>query len=118
MKRLYVFVCTFLLCLASVAWGQSQACTAGATQIVTNLAATTYTDTTVADGQVYGYTVVAVDPFGFSTCSNIVSGVTIPATGTHSVALAWTASTTSGVTYAVFRAQTPAPPTNATATVN
>lgn len=101
--------------LTLAAHAQSVPCVA---PIKTGVTATTYTDSTISDGSVYFYAVAAVDVNGnTSTCSNTVTA-TISTTGTHTVSLTWTASTSSGVTYSVFRAQAPAPPTNLTVTVN
>ena len=116
MKKL-IAICFLLGSMLAVAQSQPT-CTAGAIQIVSGLSVTVYTDTTVVNGQTYSYTVIASDPFGVSACSNIAGGNVIPATGTHSVALSWTASTTNGVTYAVFRATPPTPPSALTSTVN
>lgn len=76
-----------------------------------------YTDTTVVDGTVYGYVAVASDMAG-SSCSNIITNVVIPSTGTHTVGLTFVPSTTPNVTYAIFRAPNPANPTGLAATVN
>jgi hypothetical protein len=76
-------------------------------------------DTAVVDGDVYLYEVTAANAAGES--SPVTTGAAIiPTTGTHSVTLAWGASTTPGVTYNVYRIQVviPNPPAAASATVN
>ena len=116
MKRLLL---PLLLLLAAPLLAQTTQppCGTGTTQLASGLTATTYADTTAADGATYSY-VVTANNLGGATCSNILGNVVVPATGAHTVILTWTASTTSGVTYAVFRAPQPAPPTNLTATGN
>lgn len=104
------------LCGAATAQAATPACAAGGTAVTTGVGATTFTDATVVSGQTYGYLVTADTQFG-SSCSTIVNAV-IPAGGAHSVKLTWVASTTVGVTYSVFRAQAPAPPTGLGDTVN
>jgi hypothetical protein len=105
-----------LLFLSSFAMAQASPCTPPQVPIVSGLTTTTYIDTTVVDNVTYYYTVAAFNA-NESTCSNVATAF-VPATGTHTVTLNWTASTTSGVTYAVFRAVPPAPPTSLTVTVN
>jgi fibronectin type 3 domain-containing protein len=115
MKRLLLL---FTLLTASALAAQSVPCGAPAVPLATNVALTTYTDAAIVNGATYFYAVNAVDANGnASTCTSVVTA-SIPATGTHTVTLTWTASTTPGVTYAVFRAQAPNPPTNLTKTVN
>lgn len=111
-------ILTLLILMTSVgvALAQGTDCTSGGTVIKVGVTGNTYTDTTVVSGNTYGYLITANTNFGFS-CSTIVNAV-IPATGTHSVTLGWTLSTTPGATYSVFRAQAPAPPGSPTATVN
>lgn len=117
-KRLTLLILVFFSSMAMAA-GQSVPCSPTATPIATNVALTTYTDATVVNANSYYYTIAAINTNGnFSTtCSNIATAV-IPAIGTHTVTLTWTASTTPNVTYAVFRDQAPAPPTNLIKTVN
>ena len=78
----------------------------------------TFTDTTVADGSVYNYEVTASNAAGESGPSNIIT-VTIPASGTHSVAASWSAST-GATSYSVYRflVQVPAAPSGFQAVVN
>jgi hypothetical protein len=86
--------------------------------IVVNGSTATYTDnTSIVDGATYAYVVDAIDWAGF-TCSNVVLNVVIPATGTHTVALSWTTSTTPGATYGVFRASPPLNPSGLAVVVN
>lgn len=116
-----VFLLCFIALVAHYSTAQSSATcaaeVASGTSLVTGLTGLTYTDTTVTDGQAYDYMVTANDPYGFS-CSNIVFNLTIPTSGTHSVTLGWAASPTPGVTYSVFRAQTPSAPGTLTGVVN
>lgn len=73
----------------------------------------TYTDPNVPPGPHF-YFAVAEDTTGkISTPSNRVD-VTVP-TGSHNVVLSWQPSTTSNVTYFLYRAS---PPTNLTGTAN
>jgi len=62
-------------------------------------------DTSVVDGAAYQYQVTAVNGFGESTPITSMIAV-IPATGIHTVTLAWTASATVStppVTYNIYR---------------
>lgn len=98
---------------------QSVPCTSAATPIASGITGTTYVDSTTPNGSINYYVVVAVNATGqYSTCTPIAGPETIPGSGVHTVSLSWTASTTSGVTYSVFRAVAPNPPTSLTATVN
>jgi hypothetical protein len=78
------------------------------------LTATTYTDTTCADTTTCFYYVTAVNTFGESSPSAIITAV-IPVTGTHTVSLSWTSTVGS---YNIYRGATPLPPSAFTATVN
>ena len=78
-------------------------------QLSSGLTTVSYTDSTPVDGTTYAYIVTAVDFAGYA-CSNLVLNITIPSTGTHTVALTWVASSTPSVTYSVFRAQVPIAP--------
>jgi hypothetical protein len=114
-------VLSLFLFLAAFSYGQttcSQAVASPSVQLISGLTATSFLDTTVVDGTTYGYVVAAYNNLGMFSCSNILTSVVIPATGTHSVSLTWIASTTPGVTYGVFRASAPAPAVSLTATVN
>ena len=110
-----------LVATSAAAQTTSQQCAADiappSISLVSGISATTYTDATAVDGATYGYVVTATDMAG-NACSNVVGNVTIPSTGTHTVLLNWTASPGSGVTYAVFRAALPTPPSSLAATVN
>lgn len=85
----------------------------------------TFTDSTVVDGQGYAYWATAVGPAcpaqpvcGESTPSNVAVSV-VPGTGSHTVTLTWTLSTSSGVvSQNLYRAQVPASPTGLTAKTN
>jgi len=81
----------------------------GWVQLTSGLTATTYTDTTCVDGTTCYYAVESVDQFGVGLDTSYVTGA-IPATGTHTVTLTWTASTTAGATYTVFQGPPPLPP--------
>jgi hypothetical protein len=92
------------------------------TSLLANVSATatTYTDSTVADGVTYYYWTTAVAApcplspppglvCGESVLSNLFA-VTVPATGTHSVALTWTLSPATGIqSQNVYRAGPPGP---------
>ena len=86
----------------------------------------TYNDATVVDGSTYVYWVTAVEPncptqpfCGESAPSNVTITQTVPLTGSHSITLNWTLSTSSGVvSQNIYRAQSPNAPTGATAVVN
>jgi len=118
MKKLLLIATLLLL---GTAYGQTVTipCGSTATPIASGITTTTFTDSAVTDGVTYYYTVAAVSTTTglYSSCPTPVAAP-IPATGTHSVTLNWTASTTSGVTYAVFRASPPNPPTGLTETTN
>lgn len=78
-----------------------------------------FTDPAPVDGVTYAYIVTANIPLGaFYACSNAVTNVVIPATGTHTVALTWNLSTTANVQYSVYRASAPLNPTGLAAAVN
>jgi hypothetical protein len=62
---------------------------AGYTKIGSSVT-TTYTDSTVADGLTYSYEVTAFNAAGESTPTPMGNG-TIPATGTHTATVTWTA---------------------------
>jgi hypothetical protein len=89
----------------------------GATVIATGITGTTFTDTTCPDGVTCTYYISAVDQFGESLDKTPATAA-IPATGTHTVTLKWTASTTSGVTYTLYQGQPPNPPTGFSAVPN
>jgi hypothetical protein len=66
--------------------------TTGFTKINTSpVTTTTFTTGTLTDGVAVSFEVTAVNSAGESGPSNIVSGV-VPATGTHTATLTWTAS--------------------------
>lgn len=118
MKRL--FLLCVLLALSVGIHAQSIPCTSSATPVKSGLTVTNWTDATVADANQYFYVVVAVDSSTglYSTCTPILGPEAIPSTGVHTVSLNWIASTSSGVTYSVFRAVSPQPATGLTGTVN
>jgi fibronectin type 3 domain-containing protein len=95
----------------------------------TNVSITNYTDAACADQTTCYYQVTAVDAFGHespaASCSTTVlcfggnqAVAVMPSSGTHSVALTWTASTTTGVTYNVYKAVGPLPASNLGLTIN
>lgn len=101
---------------------------AGFTKLA-NVSAVTYTDTTCPVLTTCFYIVTAVDSTGHESigaacgatalCFGGNQGVAImPSSGTHTVILNWTASTTAGVTYNVYSHVGPFPATNFSATVN
>jgi hypothetical protein len=88
-------------------------------------AVATYTDSTVVDGAAYAYWITAqANPCPAApTCGesnpSSVSAVAIPPTGTHSVTLAWTPSTSAGVlSQNIYRVPVPLAPTFGTLTLN
>lgn len=83
----------------------------------------TYTDTTPADGATYAYWVTAYScPVPQVCLESIPSNaptVNIPGTGTHTVTLSWTVSTSMGVTgQNIYRYPAPAPPSGISLVVN
>jgi hypothetical protein len=126
MKKLRIPVLLLAACLA-VAIGfpsfnaNAQAAIAappgnGWVQLTTGLTTTTYVDSTCVDGTTCYYAVAAVDQFGTAVDTTYVTGA-IPATGTHTVTLSWTASVTPGVTYSVFQGPPPSLPSGLAAAV-
>jgi len=119
-----------LLCFAVLfAMPADAQAASGFTRIANGVAATTYTDAGCPLQSTCYYQVTALDASGFesipATCGTTqlcVGGnqvvASMPSSGTHTVALTWTASTTTGATYNVYRHIGPLPPSNATATVN
>ena len=94
---------------------------AGANKIATGLTGTTYQNTGLSPATTYSYTVTAVNSSSESAPSNAVSAMTQPlpppppaaptnlsatAVSLSQINLAWTASTTSGVTYNVYSSGT------------
>jgi len=88
----------------------------GWTQLTSGLTATTYVDSTCADSTTCYYAVESVDQFGVGLDTTFVTAA-IPSTGTHTVTLTWTASTTPGVTYTVFQGPPPQAPAGLAAAV-
>jgi len=123
MKKLLAVLCFALFSTALVA----QAAT-GFTKIA-NTSGAAYTDGTCPNQSSCYYQVLAVDAQGFesvpSPClatqlcvgGNIAVAI-MPSSGTHTVALTWTASTTTGVTYNVYRHIGPLSGSNFAAVVN
>jgi fibronectin type 3 domain-containing protein len=91
--------------------------------------AMTFTDTSCGNQTTCYYQVTALDSLGHESpaalcgtaqlCfgTNQVVAV-LPSSGTHSVVLSWSASSTAGVTYNVYRAVGPLPAGSVNATVN
>jgi hypothetical protein len=80
---------------------------------------TTYTDSTCLDATNCTYVATAVNSSGVESQPSAASNVaSIPTSGTHTVSLAWTASATPGVTYNLYRIESPLPPGAPTAAVN
>jgi len=108
-----------LLCFWAFPWRYVFAqSTPGYTKISpsTGVTTTTFTTGTLVNSGVYNFEVTAQNAAGESGPSNIVS-VTIPSTGTHTVALSWTASPNASF-YNVYDQQVtiPNPPTGLVAT--
>jgi hypothetical protein len=116
-----------ILFLAAMAHAQAAA---GFVKINTApVAGTAYTDASCPDNVSCYYQVTAVDSAGFeskpSTCASTATCVAgtelvvgMPSTGTHTVALNWTASTSTGVSYNVYQHVGPFPASNLGGTVN
>lgn len=107
---------------------KAQAIPVGFTKLA-NVSATTYTDATCPDLTTCYYIVTAVDSTGHESAGAACNTTTLclggnqavaqmPSSGTHTVALSWTASTTTGVTYNVYSHIGPFPASNFSATVN
>lgn len=123
MRKLVVMIAVFF----AVSLASAQAAP-GFTK-VTNVTTTSYTDTSCGNQTTCYYQVTAVDAQGHESvpaaCASTVlcfGGnqvvVVMPSSGTHSVALTWTASTTTGVTYNVYRAVGPLSATGLSLVIN
>lgn len=85
----------------------------------------TFTDTAPVDGVAYAYWITAqaapcpaAPTCGESGASNTVPAL-IPPTGTHTVTLSWTPSTSSGVvSQNIYRVSAPLAPTGASGAIN
>lgn len=122
MKKILVFL--FLL----VAGISSAQATAGFSKIGTS-STTNFNDTTCPNQSTCYYQVTAVDsilaessPANCGTSSLCLGGnqvvAVMPSSGVHTVALTWTASTSSGVTYNIYRHIGPLPASNLNVVVN
>jgi hypothetical protein len=119
MKLKLLFLSLFIFILCTPSYAQSG--------VIANVGPSviTYPDSTVVDGQIYNYWITSVAPncpaspdCGESIPSNLQQ-VTIPTTGTHTVTLNWTKSTsTNVVSQNIYRVPPPLSPTNLAATVN
>lgn len=123
MKR-WIGISAFLLLLLLVGAGSvwklhAQAATGYSKVNTTAISGLTFTTPQLTDGAVYNFEVTAVGTGGESVPSNIVTA-TVPATGTHTATLNWTASTTPGVTYNVYDQLVPVPnpPAATSVTIN
>lgn len=123
MKR--ALLLSMIAMLSTLAHAQASA---GFTK-VGNVTAVTYSDATCPNQSTCYYQVTALDAQGFEStpapCSATqlcVAGneavAVMPSSGTHTVGLAWTASTTAGVSYNVYRHIGPFAPSGMSATVN
>jgi hypothetical protein len=92
---------------------------AGFTKIASVTTGTAYTDSTCPDGATCLYEVTAANAVGESAPDGPVTAV-IPATGTHTVALSWSAGTGGGTptSYNVYQEQGTVPPVGFKAVVN
>ncbi len=92
---------------------------AGFTKIASVTTGTSYTDASCPDGATCAYEVTAYDAAGESAPAGPVSAA-VPATGTHTVALSWTAGAGGGTPtgYNVYQQQSPVPPTGFKAVIN
>lgn len=118
-----------LVILVGSAYARAQA--SQGFSLLANTTATSYTvsNLTCPDSSSCFFQVTSLDATGHeSTPSACLAGVpcftgnqaiaVIPPTGTHTVALTWTASPTSGATYNVYVYLGPNPPSNIKALVN
>jgi hypothetical protein len=98
---------------------------AGVALVQVGPAVTTYIDSTVVDGVTYEYSITAVGP----TCparpvcgeslEALFNSAPIPATGTHTVTLTWSLSSSSGIVgQNIYRAQIPTSPIPQSTVVN
>jgi hypothetical protein len=117
-------VCLSVLC--AIGYGQAAN---GFVKIASGVTATKYTDASCPDQVTCYYEVTAVDSAGFesgpSTClstspciANVELIVGMPVSGTHTVALTWVASNSTGVSYNVYQHVGPFPASNLGGTVN
>lgn len=123
MKKLLLAIALVIL------GGLAQAQAASGFTKLTNVSTTTYTDSTCANQTTCYYQVTAVDSLGHESpaslcgtsqlCFGTNQAVAVmPSSGTHTVSLSWTASSTTSVTYNVYRAIGPLAAGSLTATVN
>lgn len=122
MKKLILLAC-ILYSVASCAQAPS-----GFTKLA-NVTSTTYSDSTCPNQTSCYYAVTAVDATGHESPSAQCAGTQLcfggnqavaimPSSGTHTVSLSWTASTSTGVTYNVYQHIGPFAPSGLSATVN
>jgi fibronectin type 3 domain-containing protein len=101
---------------------------AGFTKIA-NVTTTTATDSTCPNQSTCYYQVTALDNTGHESAPASCGSTALclggnqvvaqmPSSGTHTVTLTWTASTSTGVTYNVYQHIGPFPPSNLSPTVN
>jgi fibronectin type 3 domain-containing protein len=125
MKTKLSLLVTLLALLTIGAYGQAAT---GFTKIGSSTT-TTYTDSTCANQTTCYYQVTAVDSVGHeslpASCGASVlcfggnqAVATMPSSGTHTVALSWAASLTTGATYNVYRAVGPLPPSTISLVIN
>src|ERR1700687_773611 len=119
-----LLVAAVLLFAATSASAQAPA---GFTKLA-NVTALTYTDAACANLSTCYYIVQAVDAGGFEsqpwTCNltqlcvgGNMAVAQMPSSGTHTVGIAWTTTSTLTVSYSVYVHRGALPPTNGTATV-
>ena len=122
MQRVKGIVLMLAVILALLFWPQFHVgaqSTAGYTKIASVTTGTSYTDSTCPDGATCVYEVTAYNTAGESLPAGPV-GAQIPATGTHTVALTWTAGGGGGTPagYNVYQQKSPVPPSGLGAAVN
>jgi hypothetical protein len=120
---------SLLICAVFALGTISQAQAASGFTKVGNVTTLTYSDATCPNQSTCYYQVTALDASGFESApaacastqlcvgGNIAVAV-MPSSGTHTVALAWLASGSTGVTYNVYRHIGPLPASGLGATVN
>jgi hypothetical protein len=105
MKKWIGITCFALVLLYLVVgnpWKLFAQATSGYTKVNTApISGTTFTSPTLTDGVAYNVEITALNSAGVESApSNILTGV-VPATGTHTFTVAWTAGT-NDVTYNVY----------------
>lgn len=118
----------FVLVLSLLSLPATAQAASGFTKL-SNVSTTTYTDSSCPNQSTCYYQVTALDSQGFESapaaCASTalcLAGTEVvaimPSSGVHTVTLGWTASTSTGVTYNVYRHIGPFPASNVNVVVN